>query len=78
MTADPSVSFSSLKFHSVRGVVASNLDTRGLSIESIMDHMSWSSSSTFYKFYSKGFVQGNNSAILGGNAPHSQELSEAI
>ena len=47
-------------------------------IDSIMDNMSSSSSSTFNTYYSRSFVHGNNSAILGGHEPHSQELSEAL
>ena len=64
--ADPSASIKNMKFHSVRGSVASALDFKGCSVKQILQLMNWKSESTYKQFYAKLNLQANVKAVIGG------------
>ena len=66
LAADPSANYSAAKFHSARGVVASDLDYRNIKINDILSHLNWKSASTFQKLYAKLKLYNKISAVLAG------------
>ena len=64
--ANPQVNSKNLRFHSVRGVVATN-DFNKLSLAELLKSMNWSSGETYFKYYARISKVPATHGVLAGN-----------